>query len=114
MKSLLVLLLGLSLVLPSFCGSTNETTTASGAHLLTRSYKISPDAFVQNLKKLAPPKSGESNQQLLVRFFKENHIEILKPAAVFLDEKKERLLVRTTQTDMDQIESLIQKIMNPK
>ena len=102
------------MVLTSLGGPTNETTTASGEPLLSRSYKISADTFVRNLKQLAPPKSGESNQDLLTRFFKDKHIEIQKPAAVFLDEKKDRLLVRMTKADQDKVELLIQMIVNTK
>ena len=114
MKALLILLLGFGLVLPGLSGTTNEATTASAEPLVARTYKIRADAFVRNLKKLETPKSGESDQDLLVRFFREQRIEIQKPAAVFLDGKQGTLLVRTTQASQDQIENLIDKIVNTK
>lgn len=114
MKALLILLLGFGLVLPGLSSPTNETTTASGEQLVSRVYKMKSDAFVGNLKKLEIPKSGESDQDLLVRFFKDKGIEIQKPAAVFLDEKQGTLFVHTRQADQDQIENLIDKIVNTK
>jgi len=114
MKALLTLLIGFSLVFISIGGQTNETTTASGEQLWTRAYKVSADAFVRNLKKLATPKPGESAQDLFVRFLKEQHIDVQKPAAVFLDEKKGTLVVTTTQADQRRIETLIGKIVDTK
>ncbi|MEI8291611.1 MAG: hypothetical protein WCH99_19255 [Verrucomicrobiota bacterium] len=110
MKKLYTLIIGLCLALTSLGGTTNATTTASGEPLLMRTYKISADTFVRNLKQLAPSKSGESNQDLLVRFFKDKHIETEKPAAVFLDEKRDRLHVRMTKADQDKVELLIQEV----
>ena len=96
--------------LTSFAGSTNEAAQSSAEHLLTRSYKISVATFAGNLMKLAPPKKSESNQELLRRFFKESGVKLNEPAAVFLNEKKEKLFIRATQNDQDKIEALIRKI----
>jgi len=110
MKILLAFILGLGLVLTSVGAPTNETTTASGELLLTRSYKIDTETFVKSLKQLAPPKSGESNQDLLVRFFKENRVETQRPTSVYLDEKRNRLFVRATKIEQDKIQTLFEKI----
>ena len=114
MKILLAIILGLGLVLASVGAPTNETTTASGERLLTRSYKIDTEAFVKSLKRLAPPKTGESNQDLVVRFFNENRVETQRPTSIFLDEKGSRLLVRATKTEQEKIQTLFKKIYLPE
>src|SRR5258705_4257254 len=108
MKTLLTLVIGFALVLTSFGDPPKDTSSAE--RLLTRVYKINANTFVRGLKQLAPPKTGEANQDLLLRFLKENHVEIQK---AYLDEQNDRLAVRTTQVDLDKIDALVQKIMNP-
>jgi hypothetical protein len=107
MKTLLALLLGLGLLFPSFGGPTNETASASSEHLLSRFYRIDPDAFVGNLKKSVSAEAGDSNQDLLVRLFNENHIQLEKPSAVLLDEKRRVLSITTTKADQDRIERIL-------
>ncbi len=108
MKPLLTLIIGFALALTSFGNPAKDTPTAE--QLLTRSYEIVADVFVRNLKQLTPPKSGEPNQELLLRFLKENHVEIQKPTVVILDPKRDRLHVRATQGDQDKIQTLVEKI----
>lgn len=110
MKALFTFIIGFGLVLMSLGGSTNET--ASAGQLITRTYKVSTETFVSHLKHLAPARPAESNQELLLRFFKQEHIVMQQPATVLLDEKKGKLLVRTTQSDQDKIAVLIQKIVS--
>jgi len=107
MKTLLTLLLGLGLLVPNLGGSTTEAFTASDDHLVSRFYRIDPDRFVRNLKKSVSLLEGESNQHLLVRFFKENHVELKKPAKVLLDEERSILSLTTTKADHDKIERLL-------
>ena len=111
MKILLTLILGMGLALTSIGSPTNETATASGDRLLTRSYKLDSETFVKSLKQSAPPKSGESNQDLLVRFFKENRVETQRPTSIFLDEKANRLFVRATKVQQDRIQTLLEKVL---
>ena len=97
-----------------FCGTTNETNGVSSAQtekLATRTYKITTE-FEGNLKHLAGTKKGESNQEMLLRFFKESHIEIKPPEAVFLNEEKSLLFVRATLVNQDKIERLVMAIQN--
>src|SRR5206468_3719911 len=112
MKTLLTLIIGFTLIFNSYGGAGNETTSAPGEPLVNVSYHVSTETFVRNLKQLAPPKSGESNQDLLLRFLKENKVEIQKPAAVLLLEKKGRVLAHMTQADQHKIELLVMKVMN--
>ena len=44
---------------------------------------------------------------MVVRFFKQRHIEIKAPEAVFLNEERGMLFVRATQADQDKIEKLV-------
>jgi len=116
LKTLLTFLFGFALVFPSIGGATNETATASSEHLVARFYRIEADTFVRRLKESTPPNSTESNQHLLVRFLKENHVELKKPAFVFLDEKRSILQISTTEADQDRIERLLvqKKLLNTK
>src|SRR5580692_3709895 len=66
--------------------------------MISRSYKIMPGTFFSSLKQEIVPKDGESNQQLLVRYFEQQHIDLdVQKAAVFVDEKLGRLFVRAPQ-----------------
>lgn len=114
MKTSLTFLLGLSLALSGIASPTNETIKASQQNLHTRQFKVSTDSLVRNVTRLLPPKAGESNHDLLVRFFKENHVNIQKPATLSLDEKKGLLLVRTSLGDLDKIEELVAQIISKK
>jgi len=114
MKALLTLTSAFSLVLASFAGSTNEPTTASSDRLLVREYKIKSDTFVRSLKQLEvanPNDPGESNQALLVRYFKNKQVVVEKPGSVFLDEKGNRLIIRTTKVQQEKIQMLFEIIL---
>jgi hypothetical protein len=110
MKILLLLSISFTLALACVAGSTNATVQTTEP-LLTRSFdKFDIGTFVHNLRQLAPPKQGESNQALLLRYFKENNVEVEKPGAVFLDEKGKRLLVRAAKAQLDRIQALFERI----
>ena len=79
--------------------------------LLTRRYKIDNETFVQNLKHLAGIKEGESNMQMLLRFFKQNGIEIERPATIFWDHVG-GLFVRSTEANQNKIEKLVMTIQD--
>ena len=120
MKTILTATLALGLICTGAIGCKPHNNDQAGAgtnqpeHLFTRSYKIATATFVGNLKNLAAPKAGESNQQLLIRYFKENNVVIEPPAALLLDEQGNRLLVRASETDKDKIQALFDKIQNGK
>jgi len=114
MKALSALTFAFSLALTNLAGSTNETTNASSDPLQVCEYKIKSDAFVRSLKELAgenPNNLGESNQALLERYFKNNRVVIQKPGSVSLDEKGNRLLIRTTKTQQEEIRKLFELIL---
>jgi hypothetical protein len=79
--------------------------------LPARTYKITTE-FEGNLKRPAGTKEGESNQEMLLRFLKESHIEIKPPEAVFLNEEKNLLFVRATLANQDKIERVVAAIQN--
>jgi hypothetical protein len=114
MKSFFPVVIGFSLALASLGSATNEVVGMSGEALLTRSYTINSGSFVKNLGQLMPAKSGESHQELLLRFVKANKVEIQKPTVVLLDEPDNRLLVRATEINMEKIEQLVVKVVNLK
>ena len=98
----------------SIGGSTNQPADI-GPKMSSRSYKITPDTFYGSLKHQIVPKDGESDIQLLRRYFQEHHIDLANPkAAVFLNEKLGRLFVRVTPSDQDKVEQLVIHIINSK
>ncbi len=111
MKTLLILIIGFGLILTSFADS---TTAPAPALMFSRHYTISTETFVSHLKQLAPPKAGESDQELLLRYIEQQHIDLPVPSSIFLDEKGGRLFVRTTKPSQDKIEKLVVKIVNSK
>ena len=109
MKALFTLVIGFGLVCASFGGSTDQAT--SPELLFSRTYKVSTDTFVAHLKHLLPPKSGETDTELLVRFFKQKDVEVKPPESVFLNEQMGMLFARATKSDQDKIEKLVEKIV---
>jgi phenylpropionate dioxygenase-like ring-hydroxylating dioxygenase large terminal subunit len=109
MKTLFTFAIGFGLALASLGGSTNQTTSADLLEM--RTYKVSTDTFVAHLKHLLPPKAGESDTELLVRFFKQKHVEIKPPESIFLNEKMSLLFARATQADQKKIEHLVTEIV---
>jgi phenylpropionate dioxygenase-like ring-hydroxylating dioxygenase large terminal subunit len=109
MKALFMFIIGFGLVLTSFGDSTNQTTSADSLEM--RSYKVSVDTFVAHLKHLLPPKAGESDTDLLVRFFQQKHVEIKPPESVFLIEQKGAIFARATKSDQKKIEHLVIEII---
>ena len=95
------------LVFTSFGGNTNEVYELSP--LPAKIYHINGAKFMIHLKQLVTPKHGESNQALLLRYFKEQHIEIRKPATLDLMLEGDLLVVRTTAHDQVEIERLLLK-----
>jgi hypothetical protein len=88
-------------------GGTNKEPAGN---LTTRFYHI-PETFMSHLKVLEPPKAGESSQQLFMRLLTEQHIEIQKPATLFLDEQGRRLFVCADQTTQAKIQKVYNDIL---
>jgi hypothetical protein len=113
MKKFIAFVFVLGIAFMSFADSTNVTAQSSAEHLISRYYKIDDaPSFFNNLKELESPKQAESNQDLVIRFFKDNNIKLEKPAAVFWNEGKNRLYVRVTESDQNKVEALVEKIIN--
>ena len=114
MKRAIGLLLSLGLI---FCGLTGCKKPSDGkpesgqANQFTQSYKIESKTFIANLKRIAAPKPGESNQALLLRCFVENGVIMEPPSAVMLDEISSRMLVRATESERQKIQALFERIV---
>ena len=89
-------------------GSTNQTKSTDSLEM--RTYKVSAGTFVAHLKHLLPPRVDESNTELLIRFFKQRHIEIKPPKRIYLDEKKNLLFALAPKEDQDMIKHAITEI----
>jgi hypothetical protein len=118
MKTFLATALIVGLAFTGFCGTTNETNNAAQTQpeqLFSRHYEITTETFVNNLKHLAGIKEGqssESDMQMLLRFFKQNGVEIKTPESIFLSEEKNKLFVRAIEVHQDKIERLVAAIQN--
>jgi hypothetical protein len=113
MKLLLISVASVGLVWSSIADSTNKTDATAIEQMFARSYKISPEKFIRNLHKWAPtPIEGESDHDLLVRFFKENNVDITNPSALFLNERKDTVYVHSSEKVLNKIPALIDKIAN--
>lgn len=111
MKTLFTIIMSLGLVSVGICDTTNQpvdSSQSSLAGLVTRTYDIG--SFVSSLKTQLPPKDGESDYSLVLRYLKQSKIEIQKPGAIFLNDKRHQLFVRASKADQDKIEALIVKL----
>ena len=109
MKALLTFILGFGLVLTSFGDQTNEPGPDG---LYRYSFLVEMESFVKNLKDLAPPKSGESNQELLRRFLKDQGITIKNPKDVFINEKNGIIGITSgTKLDSEKLIECIHRIV---
>ncbi len=113
MKTLLAIALFVVFAFTVVCGTTNDTNNPvqiQPEQLLSRHYKIVVETFFGNLKNLAGAKEGESDVQMLIRYFKQNGVDIKNPEVVFFD--RENLFVRATAHHQDKIENIVVAIAN--
>jgi len=96
MKKILSIFITLSLILSSYGCSRNDTELGECV------YKVNTETF-ERLRCLVPPKPGESNQALLIRYLDEQHIKTKNPPIIFLDEKNGTLKVMAIGADQDKI-----------
>jgi hypothetical protein len=108
MKTLLTFIIGVGLALTSFGDQTN-TPAADG--LFSHAYRVETQTFVIQLRQLAPPKPGESNQELLRRFLQEQHVTFQKPAGVSFNEKHGIVSVHGTKDDLKKADAVILRIV---
>jgi hypothetical protein len=74
--------------------------------LTRRIFKI--DDCFPSLELRIAPKDGESNHQLILRFFKQHNIDLEKDKAeIFVNEEHGLLIIRATEEDLDKIEGLV-------
>jgi tetratricopeptide (TPR) repeat protein len=103
--------MSLGLVSVGMSDTTNQPADSSQSPqvaLTTRTYDIG--LFVSSLKTQLPPKDGESDYSLVLRYLKQSNIEIQKPGAIFLNDERHQLYVRASKADQDKIEALIVKL----
>lgn len=118
MKTILTVAISLGLLFTGAVGCKKhnneaaDTSQAQGVSMFSRSYPITTATFVAKLRQIAAPKGRESNQDLMIRFFKENGITIDPPAAVLLDEGGNRLLVRAPESEKEKVQALFERIQN--
>ena len=105
MKKLYTLIIGLCLASASYAGSTDSSSLNDYFCQVKN-----PQVFLTRLKELLPPKQGETNQELLFRYFREHGSAITNPADVSFDENTRVLHYRTTATDDGKLKSFVVKL----
>lgn len=108
MKTLFSIIMILGLVSVGICDTTNQPADSSQsppAGLIQRTYAV--ESFVSSLKTQLPPKDGESDYSLMLRFLKQNKIEIQKPGAIYFNDRRHQLYVSATKADQEKIAALI-------
>ena len=84
------------------------------APLISRRFKIDLAKLVINLSHSQSASGTESTQNVLLRFFKQNGVDMSPPSSVFVNETEETLWVRSSETNVNRIEQmLIQLNINP-
>ena len=77
--------------------------------MFSRAFYINGKKFTSHLKQLVTQEKGESDQELLLRYFKQQHIDMEDPASLILDETANKLIVHATVDDLDKIENVVAK-----
>ena len=75
----------------------------------TKIYQIKGEKFMPHLKQLIIPKTGESDENLVLRYFKEQHIEMKWTAKLYWIPEPEVLVVHATAEDQAKIKRLLSK-----
>ena len=102
-----MLIIGVGLICSSHAAQTNEATVVV-ASMFTRALHLD-SAVLSQMRLQVPPKTGETSQDYLLRYFKTQQVEFVAPAFLKLDEASGRLTVKTKETDLDKIEQLVFK-----
>ncbi|MGH7953776.1 MAG: tetratricopeptide repeat protein [Limisphaerales bacterium] len=111
MKTLFTIIISLGLVSVGMSDTTNAPAGSSqsqSAGLVQKEYDAG--IFVDKLKTKLTPQAGESDYSLVLRYLKQNGVEVQKPEAIFLNERKHQLYVRASKSEQEKIEALIVKL----
>jgi len=96
-------------VLSSNAGSSQQ---ASSIPLLySRHFRINAATFFQNLSRSFPANDGEKPSETFVRFLKQNGVELMNPGeSLFVNDQLGELFVRTSETNLDTIENIVETV----
>jgi len=92
-------------------GRTNQVD-ANSSGIYTRTFKIDLPTVLQNINRITSSQPEENPLETIVRFIKQNGVEINPPDSIFFNDRLEQLFVRTSLTNLDAIEYLIQRVNN--
>lgn len=90
------------------------TDAVKPAPLITHAYNVDIASFVSHLQHLAPPESGETRYELLLRYIKQQHIDLPENSSISWSDKDGKLFVMTTPAAQKTIHVVIQKIIDDK
>lgn len=83
----------------------------SSLPLYSRQFRINEATFFQNLRRSFPANDGETPSETFVRFLKQNGVELKNPGeSLFLNDELGELFVRTSETNLDTIERIIEVV----
>ena len=118
MKKLTIIGCIVGLITASLLFWNHKGNPTSAPIIEAHTYMIAPDVFFAGLQHLVAPKTGESPQQLLVRYFKQQnvHLEGTNDVGIFAQEGADtgRLQVRVSAADREKVERLIVQIAEAK
>jgi len=89
--------------------TTNQEATNS-PHISQRVFKIDLPTLLQNINRTVPSLPGESSYETIVRFIKQNGVELNAPDGIYLNDRLGQLYVRTSATNLDAVENLIMRV----
>src|SRR4051794_33611002 len=115
MKAILALAIVLMCAVVSASDTNSVAPNLPIPGIFTRIVKVNDTPFLTNLKKVMPPIKGESDNQLLRRFLKQNNVEFEPPRTVYLSESR-GLILYTTLEEIDRVEGIVAKVtfLKPK
>jgi RNA polymerase sigma factor (sigma-70 family) len=83
----------------------------SSPPLYSRHFRINMATFIQNLKHSFPANDGETPSETFVRFLKQKGVDLNPPGeSLFLNDQNGELFIRTSETNLDTIENIIEVI----
>jgi RNA polymerase sigma factor (sigma-70 family) len=83
------------------------------APLYTRVIKVQPELLVQKMRESLSGAGGDSVQEVTKKFIESKGLEIVPPSSLFFNEREGSIIVRSSMTNLETIETLVQMLSIP-
>jgi len=87
-----------------------QTNTNPPAPLYTHVINVQPELLVQKMRESLNGAGGDSIQVVTKKFLESKGVEIAPPSSIFFNDREGSIVVRTSMTNLDTIETLIQTL----